>query len=530
MENYSYVRFSSKPQEKGDSIRRQREMSESFCQRMGWRINDTLHLADHGKSAYKGEHVSHGTLGKFVAKVEAGEIHTPCRLLVESLDRISRQGVKIGMKLFDRIIDAGVIVVTFNPERIYDDKTAYSTIGRVELALQLERAHEESRMKGDRVRESYIGKRKRGERFLNHRPGWIAAADGRYVVIEEKAEPVRELLRRLAEGESLRGIVSDFLWREVPYFGTSGRWHRGAIMLSLRSRHAIGEGEQAGQRIPNYYPRIIDDETFNRAVNAVEKRKVATKQGGRASGTSNLFTGLAIDARDGSPMWLIREEGRPYLMAKASSESRLPRITLHYPIVESVLLGFIAEFQFGSEEEPARRLRERIDALGGEIAALDRQLGRLRKSLADPNLEDAAYRQVETTLKDVAARHAEAMRDRNTLEGELAVVRGADSSARSLASSLQSAEESGEVVKLRQRLKIKLAELIESVWILPVKTGLYSREAILQVNLRGDGSRVITLQYTAHPHHGMQRKVTTARMEELPDYVDLRHRHATESD
>ncbi len=51
---YSYVRFSTPEQSKGDSLRRQEEKAEAYCQRHGWAMDRTLTLRDLGVSAFRG--------------------------------------------------------------------------------------------------------------------------------------------------------------------------------------------------------------------------------------------------------------------------------------------------------------------------------------------------------------------------------------------------------------------------------------------------------------------------------------------
>jgi hypothetical protein len=68
---YSYVRFSSKRQERGDSLRRQLQIA------LDWYHREIAHLglplcdlkADDGFSAYKGAHVEKGSLGHFRAEI-----------------------------------------------------------------------------------------------------------------------------------------------------------------------------------------------------------------------------------------------------------------------------------------------------------------------------------------------------------------------------------------------------------------------------------------------------------------------------
>jgi hypothetical protein len=69
---YSYIRFSSKAQAKGDSLRRQIKDTQSWCQRNGVRLDDSLDLHERGVSAFRGKNATEGKLAEFLKAVQAG--------------------------------------------------------------------------------------------------------------------------------------------------------------------------------------------------------------------------------------------------------------------------------------------------------------------------------------------------------------------------------------------------------------------------------------------------------------------------
>ena len=104
---YSYIRFSSPEQEKGDSLRRQIQLSEEYCKQHGLILEDTLLLTDKGLSAYKGNHRTKGALGEFLRLVEEGKIPPGSVLLVENLDRLSREQILDAINQCTPITTAG---------------------------------------------------------------------------------------------------------------------------------------------------------------------------------------------------------------------------------------------------------------------------------------------------------------------------------------------------------------------------------------------------------------------------------------
>ena len=86
---YSYMRFSTSEQMKGDSLRRQIEYAEEYAASHGLVLDDSLKLRDLGRSAYSGEHRSdRAALGQFLKLVEEGKVAKDSILLVESFDRL----------------------------------------------------------------------------------------------------------------------------------------------------------------------------------------------------------------------------------------------------------------------------------------------------------------------------------------------------------------------------------------------------------------------------------------------------------
>src|SRR5437016_4051140 len=109
---YSYVRMSTDIQLKGDSLRRQLEQSQQFAERSDLELVEGVALHDIGISAFKGANIAAGALGKFLEAVKAGTIEPGSYLLVESLDRISRQEVMRSLAVFTDLVNAGINVAT----------------------------------------------------------------------------------------------------------------------------------------------------------------------------------------------------------------------------------------------------------------------------------------------------------------------------------------------------------------------------------------------------------------------------------
>src|SRR5262245_2059893 len=150
---YSYIRFSSPEQSNGDSVRRQTEVAARWCQQNGIRLDPTLTFRDLGKSAYLGEHRNNPdrhALAAFLKLVETGKIPRGSYLVIENLDRLSREHIQPALLLALNLLQSGIRIVQLKPtEMVFDDRS--DTMPVMMMMMELSRGHGESKMKSDRV-------------------------------------------------------------------------------------------------------------------------------------------------------------------------------------------------------------------------------------------------------------------------------------------------------------------------------------------------------------------------------------------
>jgi DNA invertase Pin-like site-specific DNA recombinase len=113
---YSYVRFSTPNQAKGRSYERQIELATAYAHERGLELAETTYK-DLGVSAFRGKNAQTGALQAFLKAVEDGEIPSGSFLLVESLDRITRNSIFEAQTLFSRIIGLGITLITLLDKR-----------------------------------------------------------------------------------------------------------------------------------------------------------------------------------------------------------------------------------------------------------------------------------------------------------------------------------------------------------------------------------------------------------------------------
>jgi DNA invertase Pin-like site-specific DNA recombinase len=110
---YSYTRFSSPEQASGDSVRRQMAGTDAWLAgHPEIELDTRLTFADHGRSGFRGQQFSDGALGRFVDGVRGGAIESGSYLLIENLDRFSRENpMTATSRLFD-LANMGITIVT----------------------------------------------------------------------------------------------------------------------------------------------------------------------------------------------------------------------------------------------------------------------------------------------------------------------------------------------------------------------------------------------------------------------------------
>jgi len=199
---YSYTRFSTPEQAKGDSSIRQALAAERWAKEQNVELDTELTFRDEGISAFDGLNVERGALGAFLRAVQSGDVAKGSWLLVESLDRISRQKPRKAARLMEDIIEAGVTVVDlYDGAREYSTQTLdYDSLLLIGMVFRFIRANEESEIKASRVaaarqraREHFASEQPLTKAYTKQLPGWLRWNDDakRIEAIPERANVVR---------------------------------------------------------------------------------------------------------------------------------------------------------------------------------------------------------------------------------------------------------------------------------------------------------------------------------------------------
>jgi DNA invertase Pin-like site-specific DNA recombinase len=345
---YSYIRWSTPEQRQGDSFRRQLERTRAYAAKQGMELDESLR--DDGVSAFRGRNmrggVNAGALGRFLERVQAGDVEPGSVLVVEDLDRMSRQAPDRALSGFLAVIHAGVAVHTTIDNRTYAEG-ALDLPHLIGALLGFARANQESERKSDRLREVWEEKRRNaGTRPMTGTgPSWLRLDRGAnaWVVIPERAEVVRRIFADALAGKGLQRIAEELNTEGVPVFqrGTRAaqRWHRTTIAKILHSPTVVGtlvpniltysttgtqrRVPQKDQTVKDYYPAVVDADTFAQ-VQALRLETNASPLRGKAAAgeVQNIFGGLLRCGRCGASVHRNSKSrsGGIYLICSAAKD------------------------------------------------------------------------------------------------------------------------------------------------------------------------------------------------------------------
>jgi DNA invertase Pin-like site-specific DNA recombinase len=412
---YSYTRFSTPEQAQGDSLRRQTEGARKWTERKNAQreasglppvaLDHKLNLFDLGVSAFRGANTEgESALGGFLFACRQGLIPAGSYLLVESLDRISRMTPRRVQRVLDDIVDAGVTIATLNDGQEYDRTRLDNDPTALLIALMVSwRAHEESKVKAQRLSAAWTEKRRRirsGEdaKLTAQGPSWLQWTPEGWAERQPHSDTVRRIYRLTLEGIGENKIAQMLNGEGVPVMGKGKMWHRSTVSKVLRSSSAMGtlipgrldysEGKKVRkfeEGVPGAYPAVVSEADWL-AVRALKDGKAPAARGrGAAAPLSNLFSGLSRCPECGAAMTRVykgkrSKAGPPKLVctrAKAGAAShpyRSVSLDLLHSAFEDSWQALVASIPAG---DAGGSLDRECDNLEAVIAVGEDELDRL---------------------------------------------------------------------------------------------------------------------------------------------------------
>lgn len=488
---YSYTRFSYRLQARGDSTRRQIEATEQWVQREGKGMPlDTSLREPRDVSAFRGYNAKAGSLAKFLQAIADGQVARGSILVVENLDRLSRNEPLEGLDAMRSIINAGVDIVTLHDNQRYTQENMRRDLGKLMSALViLSRAFEESDTKSQRLLEKWGQKReaaRKGTPITLRVPAWLKVvgskrvgsrrdwSEAKCVLVEERAKLVRQIFSWSSDGWGYRRIARELRARKVSTWGRAP-WSASMVGKIIKSRAATGEfqphvyvGGAHGVRKPHgrpvrgYFPRVVTDEQWEQAQAKVTQH--------RAGPRSAILSGLLIDpqGRRMHYMWTGSKGHKVAYVQTAESQLKSRDVAIRWRAVH--LEASVVRIVEGIDWERVYTDRSKVPEIAKlveGITKLDRSeavlMERIEKAasafLGEGAFSDAVRAQAKKHEAELSAVRA----DRTNLRARLDQLRRT-SQAAGTGISTQGLPKN---VDERERLNAELRSLLKSVQIWP---------------------------------------------------------------
>lgn len=401
---YSYVRFSSPEQAKGDSYRRQLEAAIHYCELKGLELvsSKDYQFFDKGRSAYKGKHLDDtGQLARFLTYVNDGTIPSGSFLIVESLDRLSREAVKDALPRFLDLLNKGIYIYTSSDQKLYTQD--YNEIDLIISIVEMSRAHSESSLKGMRVSNAW---RKKQSDAREHKkplgaacPYWMKYENGKYSLIPERVETVEKIFHLASAGYG-QGRIAKLLNKEsIQIFGSSnrnksGKWGASSVSKILSNRALLGEYQptslvggvrvSSGDPVEDFFPAAIPESMFYEAHSSRAERRTykTTKQ----SPNFNVWQGIAKCMKCKQAMHLVNKgcgpKGNKYLRCYGAAKGACDNKSVRLERSESVFREILAKVDSLSLVQDSQgKIKKDLSIVNAKILEIDEKLADLSSQI-----------------------------------------------------------------------------------------------------------------------------------------------------
>jgi DNA invertase Pin-like site-specific DNA recombinase len=365
----------------------------------GYTLDESL-AVDQGYSAFKGDNLARGSLAKFMELVNLGRIKSGSVLVIENIDRLSRQEPLESLEIVRTLVNAGITVATVQDRQEYSRQSMRDNAGQIFVLIgNMQRAHNESMTKSSRGTERWgqIHKMIRAKDFAGlarlrtwnggRHPDWISWNGSGYVLNQEKAPLVRRIVKMASSGISAVQIAQTLNREKVPPLSRRvDSWRYASISTMLRARTLIGEyqpckmvtgrQEAAGGAVEGFYPAVISETQFHALQGAMKRRKEHTK--GRSGNNSNLFGRMLKSGHDGSVMYFNQKRPNATNLISFASKNGLSEFKQTFPYCdfEWFFLRWIVEVPLAQLNEPINNTIETLEAelskTHGKILALQK--------------------------------------------------------------------------------------------------------------------------------------------------------------
>jgi DNA invertase Pin-like site-specific DNA recombinase len=380
---YSYIRFSSDKQVKGDSLRRQEQLIADWVNNNPEIPLSSTSFKDLGISGYTGKHLDHG-LGKLLAAIKSGFISAGDIILLESIDRAGRLPIEDMLTILLSIVKDGITIITLEDGVEYNKKSIANSAIFI-LAGKTQAAHAYSKQLSNRLLKSRAETRNnvitgKVKKITSHCPWWIKWDDDKndWVPLEDKVKIVQLIFDLYIKGDGINKITK-YLNKYFPegHSTTNGNskasgsssakqklnkgWYSSAVNRCLFDRRVIGEVSSKREQLPNYYPKVVSISTYQNAkeVNS-GKVSIVNKSNDKVKQPLHMFHDLVYCTcgelctyqNKGSGIFMFTCKKRVRGLCSASSSLNTELIDTHVrPFIHAIELDRLVKITANSSTE-----------------------------------------------------------------------------------------------------------------------------------------------------------------------------------
>lgn len=298
----NYGRFSSKPQERGDSYRQQVEGAKEFAAKNGYEIIAKPYF-DEAVSGKAGANLEK-EFGRLLKDAKEGET-----ILVQFSDRIGRQSPFLLGSLVYQATQRGISIHIWGEGKLITPQNIDDLGTQIGVFTGFAVGHQENNRKMQRVRD--VTKQAISEaeekgiqsgtlvKFLPQVFEWNAT-DKKIEINEEKADVIRDIFDMFNSGMGKTTIAQTLNSKGIPTLYKAGKktiggkksWLETSIKKILLNESYAGVLNVKGHRL-TCIPRVVKQSVFDKA--QILLRRFPKRHGNHSMGRVNtLFSGIAI--------------------------------------------------------------------------------------------------------------------------------------------------------------------------------------------------------------------------------------------
>jgi len=253
--------------------------------------------------------------------------------------------------------------------------------------------------------------------------GYRKGKDGRFEIVEEEAEIVKEIYSRIVNGWSIADIQTDLNRRRIRT-RRGGEWKKQSFQRLLTNDKYVGVYRFADIMIEDGIPAILDKGTFNRVQEILRTKK--KPRGKQRMNDEYLLGGKLFCGKCGSPMTAQTGTGKSgqkfnYYACnrkrydKACDKKNEPQKPLEAFVIEAVKAELMDDNLVAWIVDGYRRATESIrsdrkkETLQGELAAVNTEIENFLKAIGAGVFNEFTQQRMEE-LRDARNEIEEAIR------------------------------------------------------------------------------------------------------------------------